>query len=46
MLINKPSLSAQEIVKLNKEYTFFSWSVQSYEPNPDNMREGYLFLGC
>jgi taurine--2-oxoglutarate transaminase len=44
MLINKPSLSTREIVNLNKEYTFFSWSVQSAtNPIPITRANGIYF---
>ncbi len=39
-----PSLSTQEIVKLNKEYTLFSWSVQSAaNPIPISRAQGVYF---
>jgi taurine--2-oxoglutarate transaminase len=38
------NLSAQEIVKLNRQYTFFSWSVQSAtNPIPISRAEGVYF---
>lgn len=44
MLTEKQKLTAQEIVDLNKEYTFFSWSVQG-QVNPIAMvhAEGVYF---
>ena len=40
----KLNLSAEEIVRLNKEYTFFSWSVQSAtNPIPMTRAEGIYF---
>jgi taurine--2-oxoglutarate transaminase len=43
-LLNNPSLSTQEIIDLNKEYTFFSWSVQSQvNPIPMQRAEGVYF---
>ena len=40
----KPALSAREIVDLNKEYTFFSWSVQgAVNPIPVSAAEGVYF---
>jgi taurine--2-oxoglutarate transaminase len=39
-----PTLSAQEIVRLNREYTFFSWSIQSaVNPIPAVCGEGVYF---
>jgi taurine--2-oxoglutarate transaminase len=44
MEINNNNLSPEEIVKLNKEYTFFSWSVQSAtNPIPISRAEGVYF---
>jgi taurine---2-oxoglutarate transaminase len=44
MIKAKESLSTQEIVKLNKEYTLFSWSVQSAtNPIPISRAEGVYF---
>jgi len=40
----KQDLTAQEIIKLNREYTFFSWSVQSAtNPIPMSRAEGIYF---
>ena len=40
-------LTAKEIVDLNKEYTFYSWSNQGQvNPIPDGEGGGSLFLGC
>jgi taurine--2-oxoglutarate transaminase len=40
----KPPLSAAEIVRLNREYTLFSWSVQSaVDPIPAVRAEGVYF---
>ena len=40
----RPPLSAAEIVRLNREYTFFSWSVQSaVDPIPVVRAEGIYF---
>lgn len=42
--VEKKELSAEEIVWLNKEYTFFSWSVQSAtNPIPISRAEGIYF---
>jgi len=39
-----PKLTSQEIVRLNREYTFFSWSVQSQmNPIPMTRAEGIYF---
>jgi taurine--2-oxoglutarate transaminase len=44
MDIHKTKYSAQEIVKLNKEYSLFSWSVQSTtNPIPISRAEGVYF---
>jgi taurine---2-oxoglutarate transaminase len=44
MIVNKPSLSTQDIVRLNKEFTFFSWSVQSAtNPIPITRANGVYF---
>jgi taurine--2-oxoglutarate transaminase len=44
MFKNKPSLSSQEIVRLNKIYTFFSWSIQSAtNPIPITRAKGIYF---
>jgi taurine--2-oxoglutarate transaminase len=44
MVNNKNPLSSKEIVDLNKEYTFFSWSVQSaVNPIPISKAEGVYF---
>jgi taurine--2-oxoglutarate transaminase len=44
MSIEKRTLTAQEIVELNREYTFFSWSVQStINPIPMTKAEGVYF---
>jgi taurine---2-oxoglutarate transaminase len=44
MLNEKQKLTAQEIVDLNKEYTFFSWSVQgTANPIPMVRAEGVYF---
>lgn len=44
MSISEATLSTQEIIKLNKEYTFFSWSVQSAtNPIPISRAEGVYF---
>jgi taurine--2-oxoglutarate transaminase len=41
---SNPSLSTRDIVKLNKEYTFFSWSVQSAtNPIPITRAKGIYF---
>ncbi len=41
-----PKLSSKEIVDLNREYTFFSWSIQGQtNPIPVEKAEGVLFLG-
>ena len=41
---NQKELTAEEIVRLNKEYTFFSWSVQSTtSPIPMARAEGIYF---
>ncbi|MFZ2097125.1 MAG: aminotransferase class III-fold pyridoxal phosphate-dependent enzyme, partial [Anaerolineales bacterium] len=43
VIINK-KLSPQEIIKLNRQYTFFSWSVQSAtNPIPISRAEGVYF---
>ena len=40
----KARLSSREIVDLNKEYTFFSWSVQgATRPIPVTRAEGVYF---
>jgi taurine--2-oxoglutarate transaminase len=40
----KQDLTAQEIIKLNRDYTFFSWSVQSAtNPIPMSSAEGVYF---
>ena len=40
----KNKLSAEEIVELSKEFTFFSWSVQSeVNPIPIDHAEGVYF---
>ena len=39
-----PKMSAQEMVALNREYVFFSWSVQSaVTPIPVERAEGVYF---
>jgi taurine---2-oxoglutarate transaminase len=44
MATTKTQLSAQEIVKLNKEYSLFSWSVQSStNPIPISRAQGVYF---
>jgi taurine---2-oxoglutarate transaminase len=44
MSISEATLSTQEIINLNKEYTFFSWSVQaSTNPIPISRAEGIYF---
>jgi len=44
VLNEKQSLTSQEIVGLNREYTFFSWSVQSaVNPIPMTRAEGVYF---
>lgn len=44
MLKEKQTLTAQEIVQLNRQYTFFSWSVQSaVNPIPVVRAEGVYF---
>src|SRR4030043_1660214 len=44
MIVNKPSLSTQDIVMLNKKFTFFSWSVQSAtNPIPITRANGVYF---
>lgn len=44
MLSEKQNLSSREIVDLNKEYTFFSWSVQkAVNPIPMVRSEGVYF---
>jgi taurine--2-oxoglutarate transaminase len=41
---NAPTLTSQEIVDLSREYTFFSWSVQSaVNPIPMTRAEGVYF---
>jgi taurine--2-oxoglutarate transaminase len=41
---NQPTLTAQEIVSMNRQYTFFSWSVQSAtNPIPMSRAEGVYF---
>jgi taurine--2-oxoglutarate transaminase len=41
-----PKFTAKEIVDLNKEYTFFSWSAQgALNPIPVTRAEG-VYLGC
>jgi taurine--2-oxoglutarate transaminase len=41
---NNNLLTAQEIVNLNRQYTFFSWSVQSAtNPIPISRAEGVYF---
>ncbi len=43
-IADKPKLTAREIVDLNKQYTFFSWSVQSQvRPIPVERAEGVYF---
>jgi taurine--2-oxoglutarate transaminase len=43
-VIEKPELTAHEIVDLNKKYTFFSWSVQSQvNPIPVARADGVYF---
>ena len=40
----KESLTAEEIVQLSKQYTFFSWSIQSeVNPIPIDRAEGIYF---
>ncbi len=42
--MTNPSLTSQEIVDLNREYTFFSWSVQNaVAPIPVTKAEGVYF---
>jgi taurine---2-oxoglutarate transaminase len=42
--VNKQALTAQEIISMNREYTFFSWSVQSAtNPIPVARSEGIYF---
>ena len=44
MSANSPDMSAQEIVALNREYVFFSWSVQTaVTPIPVERAEGVYF---
>jgi taurine--2-oxoglutarate transaminase len=44
MVLEKQALTAQEIVSMNREYTFFSWSVQSAaNPIPMARAEGIYF---
>lgn len=44
MVLEKQALTAQEIVSMNREYTFFSWSVQSAaNPIPMARAEGVYF---
>lgn len=44
MLLERQALTAQEIVSMNREYTFFSWSVQSATtPIPMARAEGVYF---
>jgi taurine--2-oxoglutarate transaminase len=44
MVIINNKLSPQEIIKLNRQYTFFSWSVQSAtNPIPISRAEGIYF---
>ena len=44
MVLEKQALTAQEIVSMNREYTFFSWSVQSAaNPIPVVRAEGIYF---
>jgi taurine--2-oxoglutarate transaminase len=44
VLKEKTSLTAQEIVQLNRQFTFFSWSVQSaVNPIPVTRAEGIYF---
>jgi taurine---2-oxoglutarate transaminase len=44
MSITEATLSTQEIIALNKEYTFFSWSVQATtNPIPISRAEGIYF---
>jgi taurine--2-oxoglutarate transaminase len=44
MLKEKQTLTAQEIIQLNRQYTFFSWSVQSaVNPIPVVRAEGVYF---
>ena len=44
MVLEKQALTAQEIVSMNREYTFFSWSVQSAaNPIPMVRAEGIYF---
>ena len=44
MSLEKNKLSAEEVVQLSKEYTFFSWSVQSeVNPIPIDHAEGIYF---
>ncbi len=43
-VVEKPKLTASEIVDLNKQYTFFSWSVQGQtHPIPVTRAEGVYF---
>jgi len=43
-MTNEPTLTAAEIVRLNREYTLFSWSVQStVDPIPAVRAEGVYF---
>jgi taurine--2-oxoglutarate transaminase len=44
MVLTKDSLSTQDIVNMNKEYTLFSWSVQSAtNPIPIDKADGVYF---
>src|SRR5512139_1553525 len=44
MVLNNISLSAKEIINLNREFTFFSWSVQSAtNPIPISKADGIYF---
>ena len=44
MVLTKKSLETQEIVNLNKQYTLFSWSIQSAtNPIPISKAEGVYF---
>src|SRR5512143_4167329 len=43
-VLDKPKLTSKEIVDLNKQYTFFSWSVQGQtNPIPVSRAEGVYF---
>ncbi len=43
-VIDTPKLTAKEIVDLNRQYTFFSWSVQGQvQPIPVTRAEGVYF---